>query len=188
LAEAGIRVEEACPAGIDLTYDIYFDLFTADGGAGVESLLKEAGTQRVHPLMQRVLDLQHQGAKSVSEFAALVGRWDALRRDMLAFMANFDVLLCPVCSFAGMEHGSTYDRLACFSYTMAFNLTGWPAVVVRGGTNPEGLPIGVQVAAQPWREDVALAVAQFLQQVLGDWQPPGGHAKTHPQHFFLDKA
>jgi amidase len=32
------------------------------------------------------------------------------------------------------------------------------------------LPIGVQVVARPWREDVALAVAQHLETVLGDWQ------------------
>jgi amidase len=52
------------------------------------------------------------------------------------------------------------DHLAGFSYTMSYNLTGWPSVVVRGGTSPEGLPIGVQVVARPWREDVALALAK----------------------------
>ena len=58
------------------------------------------------------------------------------------------------------------------SYTNAYNLTGWPAAVVRGGTSPEGLPIGVQIVARPWREDVALAVAQQLETALGGWQPP----------------
>ena len=73
LAEAGILVEEVRPPGIEETYEIYLGLFTADGGAGIESLLKEVGTRRVHPLMQRVLDLQHQGAKSVGG-ARRVGR------------------------------------------------------------------------------------------------------------------
>jgi amidase len=172
LDEAGIPVEEARPAGIEQTYEIYLGLLTADGGAGIESLLKEARTQRVHPLLQQVLELQHKGAKSVAEFGALVGRWDAFRREMLSFVSNYDVLLCPVCSFAGMEHGSTYPRLSCFSYTMTFNLTGWPAAVVRGGATREGLPIGVQIVAQPWREDVALAVGQFLHEALGGWQRP----------------
>jgi amidase len=158
--------------GIDQTYEIYLGLFTADGGAGIESVLKEAGTRRVHPLMQRVLDLQHQGAKSVAELAALIGRWDAFRREMLGFMSNYDVVLCPVCSFAGMVHGSTYDRLSCFSYTMTCNLTGWPAAVVRGGTTQKGLPIGVQIVARPWREDVALGVALHLQEAFGGWQRP----------------
>jgi amidase len=44
--------------------------------------------------------------------------------------------------------------------------------VVRCGTSPEGLPIGVQIAAQPWREDVALAVARHLESVFGGWQAP----------------
>ena len=172
LAEVGVLVEEVRPRAIEQTYEIYLGLFTADGGAGIESLLKEVGTARVHPLMQRVLDLQHQGAKSVVELGELVGRWDAFRREMLSFMANYDALLCPVCSFAGMEHGSTYDQLSSFSYTMTSNLTGWPAAVVPGGTTGKGLPIGVQIVARPWREDVALAVAQALQDALGGWERP----------------
>lgn len=172
IQDAGVAVEEARPSALERTYDIYLDLFTADGGVGLESLLKEAGTQRLHPLMRHVLELQHAGAKSLAEFAALVGRWDAFRRDMLAFISKYDALLCPVCSFAGMEHGSTYRQLCSFSYTMAYNLTGWPAAVVRGGAAQAGLPIGVQIVAKPWREDVALAIAQLLQDRLGGWQPP----------------
>lgn len=172
LDAAGMRVEEARPAGIGQTFEIFLGLFTADGGVGIESLLKEVGTQRVHPLMQRVLELQRAGAKTVAELGTLVARWDAFRRNLLSFMSKYDALLCPVCSFAGMTHGSTYDQLPCFSYTMAWNLTGWPAAVVRCGETQKGLPIGVQVVAPPWREDIALAVTQALQDALGGWQKP----------------
>jgi amidase len=61
--------------------------------------------------------------------------------------------------------------LEAFSYTMTYNMAGWPAAVVRGGTSPDGLPIGVQIVAHPWREDVALAVAEFLEKTLGGYQP-----------------
>jgi amidase len=57
---------------------------------------------------------------------------------------------------------------------MAHNLTGWPAVVVRAGASPAGLPIGVQIAAKAWREDVALAVANVIEERLGGWEPPKG--------------
>ena len=50
---------------------------------------------------------------------------------------------------------------------MAFNMTGWPAAVVRCGESVEGLPIGVQIAAGPWREDIVLAVARRLEELLG---------------------
>jgi amidase len=165
-------VEEARPRDIEQTYEIYLGLFTADGGAGLEELLEMAGTKKVHPLLQRVLDLQHSGAKSMALFGALLGQWDAFRRSLLCFMEEFDAMVCPVCSFPGMVHGSTYDRLAAFSYTMTYNLTGWPAAVVRAGSSREGLPIGVQIAARPWREDVALAVAAKIERALGGYQRP----------------
>jgi amidase len=44
--------------------------------------------------------------------------------------------------------------------------------VVRAETSPEGLPVGVQVVARPWREDMALAAAGAVETALGGWQPP----------------
>jgi len=165
-------VEEARPRDLEQTYEIYLGLFTADGGAGLEELLDMAGTKKVHPLMQRVLDLQRSNAKSMAAFGDLIGQWDAFRRSLLSFMEAFDVMVCPVCSFPGMAHGSTYDRLSAFSYTMTYNLTGWPAAVVRAGTSAEGLPIGVQIVARPWREDVALAVAAKIERAVGGYERP----------------
>jgi len=43
---------------------------------------------------------------------------------------------------------------------------------VRAGTFAEGLPLDPQVIAEPWRDDVALAVALEFERALGDWRPP----------------
>lgn len=59
-----------------------------------------------------------------------------------------------------------------FTYMGAYNVTGWPVVVVRAGISDTGLPIGVQVIARPWRDDVALAIAQHIETTFGGWQPP----------------
>ncbi len=172
LSEAGAKVEEARPARIEETYEIFKALFCADGGAGLESLLESAGTKKFHPLMNRVLRLQRENGVDMAGFGALVARWDAFRSAMLGLMEKFDAIVCPVTSIVKMEHGSTYDRLESFSYTMSFNLTGWPAAVVRAGITPDGMPVGVQIAARPWREDVALAVAGHLEKAQGGFQPP----------------
>jgi amidase len=58
------------------------------------------------------------------------------------------------------------------SFATPYSLTGWPAATVRRGTSPEGLPIGVQLAARPWRDDVALAAALRLERELGGSQAP----------------
>jgi amidase len=62
------------------------------------------------------------------------------------------------------------EEFSRFTYTFTYNLTGWPAAVVRAGTSPEGLPIGVQIVARPGREDVALAVAKFVETEFGGFQ------------------
>jgi len=172
LADSGVAVEEARPPGIDQTYEIYLGLFSADGGSGLEAILQAAGTTKVHPLMQRVLEIQRGNRLTMKEFNRLIGRWDEFKSTMLTFMERYDAVLLPICAYPGMVHGSTNDRLAAFSYTMTFNLTGWPAAVVRAGTSQDGLPIGVQVAARPWREDVALALVGSIEQQLGGYRPP----------------
>lgn len=172
LVDAGASVEEARPPRMEETFEIFKSLFCADGGAGLESLIKVAGTKKIHPLLNQALRLQRDNELNISEYGKMVARWDAYRAAMLEFMQTFDAIVCPVTSIAGMEHGSTYKRLESFSYTMAFNLTGWPAAVVRGGTTEAGLPVGVQIAARPWREDVALALAGCLESALVDWPPP----------------
>ncbi len=172
LSEAGARVEEALPPGIAETFEIYRGLFCADGGAGLQALLELAGTEQIHPLLKQALEIQRQNGISMADYGVLVARWDAFRSAMLGFMDRYDAILSPVCSFAGMVHGATYKRLAAFSYTMTFNLTGWPAAVVRASTSSQGLPIGVQVAARPWNEHVALAIAQVLEEALGGWHAP----------------
>ncbi len=173
LAEAGASVEEARPPEIEQTFEIFRALFCADGGAGLEALLTSAGTTRFHPLMERALEIQRRHACSMPEYGALVSRWDAFRRAMLGFMQRYDVLLSPVSSQIEMIHGSTYDRLPSFSYTMTYNLTGWPAAVVRAGTSSRGMPIGIQLASRPWEEHVALAAARVIEESLGGYhQPP----------------
>jgi len=96
--------------------------------------------------------------------------WDDYRSNMLAFMARFDAILCP----AGPQPAPAYRERdnARFAYTVPFSLTGYPALVIRTGQAADGMPIGLQVAARPWREDVALALGRLLEQEFGGWQRP----------------
>ncbi len=174
LADAGTFVEEARPAGIERSYEFFRDLFAADGGAGVQRLLQMAGTTDIHPFVQQFGDILRPYAMTSAEFSGLLVRWDMFRSTLLSFLEQYDVIICPVCATPAWPHSSTIseEQLVAGSYSMTYNLTGWPGVAVRGGTSPEGLPIGVQVVARPWREDVALAVAQHLETVLGGWLRP----------------
>jgi amidase len=71
-------------------------------------------------------------------------------------------------------HGATEspDLQHAVRRTTPWSLTGWPGTVVRRGTSPEGLPIGVQLVAAPRQDHLTLAVARHLESTLGGWQPP----------------
>lgn len=99
-------------------------------------------------------------------------RWQVWRSTMLAFTERYDVVLSPVCARSALSHGTTAENLAVFSYVHTYSFTESPAVVVRAGSSPEGLPIGVQIVPRHWREDVALAAAQRIERALGGWTDP----------------
>ena len=173
LESTGAAVEEALPTAIAETMEIGIAIVFGDGGVGMRQLLEMAGTSKVSPILQNILD--NAPAKlSAEELYEMLMRWDVFRTNMHSFFKDYDLILSPVSNGPAIHHGDTQDPdwFASLSYTMIYNLTGWPAAVVRAGTSPEGFPIGVQVAAQPWRDDVALAAAKVLETDLGGWQAP----------------
>lgn len=169
LEEAGLAVREAVPDGMELAFDIMNGYLAADGGVSLEGLLEMCGTDTPHPFTQRLMKDIRTSAMTTAEFGGLMVSWHLFRSMMLTFMEKVDVLLCPVAATPALPHGASMDeeRRRGFGYAVAFNLTGWPSVALCAGRTAEGLPIGVQVVARPWRDDVALAVAGYLQQVCG---------------------
>jgi amidase len=175
LEEAGVVVEEASPPGLEESADLFSRIFGADGGAGARALFAQIGTAEVSPLLQRSLGtLFANAARTPDDLFQLAARWDRFRNTMLGFMKRYDAVLAPIAAFPAVLHGTSFDedKAPGFAYTMTYNLTGWPSTAIRAGTSPEGLPIGVQIAARPWREDVSLALAAALEERLGSFPGP----------------
>jgi amidase len=162
LSEAGAIVEEAKPDGIDTPPTFWCDLLAPDGGAGLRHLLHSIGSDETHPLVNQLLDIAAKRELSAGQLTNLMAEWDFIRTRMLGFFQNYDAIVCPVAASPAIPHGTSYDYLDIFTYTMAYNFSGWPAVSMRFGKSAEGLPIGVQVISRPWREDIALALALDL--------------------------
>lgn len=174
-SEAGIKVEENRPPDTGIAGKVYHDMSRGDGGAGTRAFLKSIGSDEISPLFEKALtySVAPAMATTTDALAAFV-RWDLFRNSMLRFMENYDAILSPVAPFPALHHGTSFDdeNRRGFGYAQAYNLTGWPTATVRVGTSPEGLPLNVQVAARPWREDVALALVQHLETTFGGWKMP----------------
>ncbi|MBV9769537.1 MAG: hypothetical protein JOZ32_08205 [Bryobacterales bacterium] len=174
LADDGAAVEENRPAGLAQAYDLEMKLLGPDGGDSLREYLRGLGSERLHPLLAGWLDKLEHYRTGLRGFASYWGELDAYREEMFAFLREYDVILCPVYTQPALRHGASIldENFRAFSHTMAYNLTGWPAAVVRCGESADGLPIAVQVVARPFREDVALTVAARLEEAFGGWRAP----------------
>jgi amidase len=153
LASAGAVVEQSLPPRIDEAWDI-----TMMYWARVESSsLREWTPSRRHTL-------------TVDDIERGMFAWGRLRREQLAWMQSYDLVVCPASPAPAMLLSDHHDPRP-FVFTLPFSLTGWPVVVVRSGQGERGMPIGVQVAARPWRDDVALGAASVIERAFG-WVPP----------------
>ena len=151
LSEAGAEVEEAVPPRIEESLEITRAYWRRPESHS----WSEWETTKKHTL-------------TPDEIERSIFQWDRLRRVFLGFMRRFDLIICPVAA-APAGHGAAVET--DFIHTLPYSLSGYPVVVVRAGVSAEGLPIGVQVVAQPWRDDVALAVAHHIETALGGRQP-----------------
>jgi amidase len=156
-------------------YDARTKLTNGDAFAFYKRLADKNGTKTFSP--QRHDQMLKTIALSTPEVVEAWDIQDLNRSKMLDWFSQYDVLLCPVAGKPAQLIDVGYDTPpapgASWSYTGAFNTTGWPVVVVRCGSSADGkLPIGVQVVAPPWREDICLAVASFLEAKSGGWQRP----------------
>jgi AtzE family amidohydrolase len=96
-------------------------------------------------------------------------RW--YREQMMALFRDVDVILAPATPCTAPLLGQKTLKLDTDLplranigiHTQPFSFIGLPIVAVPVPLFP--LPIGVQIIAAPWREDVALSVARHLEQV-----------------------
>jgi fatty acid amide hydrolase len=140
------------------------------------------------------------GQKRLATLLGNMSPLEALKREQAALRQQYDALpvdalLCPPTHLPALVHGACDMLTTTFSFCFLFNTLHWPAGVVFGTrvrageehalppvrdafgkrwkqveTESAGLPVGVQVAARPQRDDLVLALMRVLQ--AGDPERP----------------
>ena len=170
LAKAGVHIEERQPTFLRSTVHLLSNFMRGwDGGAWVRSMLRNAGTEESESSLTRYLSAQEQSPRTYIE---ILNQLDYYRLNMLKLVEEFDVIISPVAAFPAISHEKLPNMYEGISYSMMYNLTGLPAGAVYAGKNEHQLPLSVQVAAKPWREDVILQVSSILEQHFGTSIPP----------------
>lgn len=135
--------------------------------------------------------VRNGGRRSAEEYWKLVDEKNTyIARFVKALdQGEFDAVIGPPYALPAVRHGNTEHLFVASSYATVYNLLGMPAGVVaatrvRAGEESDrpvgkdlaeqtarsveagsaGLPVGVQVAARHWREDLVLAIMAALEE------------------------
>jgi amidase len=175
LREAGFRVEPFRPRTLELLRKLWWKFFVRCGAMFYQPTIHGKESQ-LSPIFREFLSIAaDDGPLGGAELLEAWAELDLLRSKTLAELADYPVLLCPVASIPAFRHGERnwivegreVAYLDAVRHTQWFNVLACPAAVVPVTQSPEGLPIGVQIVARPYEDEVALGVARVLDGVFG---------------------
>jgi len=89
-----------------------------------------------------------------------------IREETERVFAEYDFLLSPTTPTTAFKLGEkTEDSLQMYLadiFTVQANVVGYPALSIPNGTDPTGLPIGLQLMAPPFQEGALVALGRHL--------------------------
>jgi Asp-tRNA(Asn)/Glu-tRNA(Gln) amidotransferase A subunit family amidase len=180
LRSAGFRVEPFRPRTLEQLRKLWSTFFVQCGAMFYEPEVR-GRRDKLSPLFREFLSIADKsGPLSSTDLLNAWAESDILRAITLEEMRNHPVLLCPVASTPAWKHGERewtvnserVEYLDSVRYTQWFNTLGAPAAVVPVGRSVEGLPIGVQIAARPFQDEIALGIAAIIDSAFGFHAPP----------------
>lgn len=180
LKRAGFDVRPFRPEGLELARQLWWKFFGVAGGMLLGPMMK-GHEDELSPTLKQFSSWVARESPHTAD--TLLDTWiqrDVVRMQVFEQMREYPVLLCPVAAIPAFRHGErswtvegkTVNYLDAWSYCEWFNLLGMPGAVVPVGQSPEGLPIGVQIVAKPWEEELTLAIAEVIERECGGWRTP----------------
>lgn len=172
LEASGAVVEEAVPPLEDA--DRVFEVLRALAFVAVHGERLAAAPDKVGP---NVADNVRQGqAMSLPDVADAMTRHVTLRQRFDAFMARYDMLVCPTSPvppfpidqpYVTAVDGRPLERyFHWLGLTYALSVTGCPVVALPCGRDPEGLPFGVQLCGRRGDDTGLLGLAAAVERVF----------------------
>ena len=111
-------------------------------------------------------------ARGPRELAAAGRDRRAIELAAAELFAEVDVLLTPTTACAPIAaeadppaeiRGMDASQTGAEPFTIMANMTSQPAISVPAGLTSEGLPVGLQIVARRWRDDIALRLGRILE-------------------------
>lgn len=175
LASSGFTVDGFRPAGLEAARETWWFFFGELPAPFTRELL-EGRESDAHWTSTELLDMTCMpGPITGRQVVECLGTRDRMRAQLFQQMEQFPVLLMPVCAVSAFPHrqrtwqmdGRDLNMLDIMSPVTPWNLLGMPGLVVPMAITSDGLPIGVQLVAKPYEEELLLHVGELLEQARG---------------------
>jgi aspartyl-tRNA(Asn)/glutamyl-tRNA(Gln) amidotransferase subunit A len=103
------------------------------------------------------------------DYVQAVRRRRELRAELQAAMAGLDVVLTAAAAGEAPKIDSVaiWDLFERPSFTIPFNVSGYPAISVCSGFGEGGLPVAIQLVAKPFQEPVLFRIADAFEKATG---------------------
>jgi aspartyl-tRNA(Asn)/glutamyl-tRNA(Gln) amidotransferase subunit A len=131
------------------------------------SAYEEWGRTRLGDFSERVQRRLMLGALvSGVDYVQAVRRRRELRAELKAAMAGLDVVLSAsqTSEAPNINEVPAWDTFTAPSFTMPFNVTGYPAITICAGFGAGGLPVAIQLVGRPFEEPTVLRVADAFEK------------------------
>ncbi len=162
-AELGATVIARDP-GFPDPFDV-FKVHWFTGAANQRNAVSSDKHDVIDPGFHRIADAGE--AIPHMDYIAAVNKRGELGLHMQKFHRDFDILLTPTLPLAAFEVGRVappdedqFNWMTWTPFSFPFNLTQQPAASIPCGFTSDGLPVGMQIVAAKYRDDLVLRVAR----------------------------
>jgi amidase len=173
LADAGYAVSEVELPDITAAWQLWCDLISAEIATVQAEQMRALGSA---PFIQALDGILHMAASlDTAGYMKGVALRARFLREWLAFLEDYPIVLAPVSvqptpAFDADLKGDAAVRRIFHNdqrFLGAISVLGLPVAVVPAGLTAAGHPVGVQLIASRYREELALDAAQAIEDRVG---------------------
>ena len=167
LEQAGYQIEEAEPPDFEEIARMFFTLIRSEERSTTTSAIDRLGDEALRnaraSTMAYASELDYQG------YIKAFGRRATILRQWQSFLERYPLLITPVSSLrpVPVDYDQNGDAAVARMLTshhpmLAISMLGLPGLAVPTGL-ADGIPIGVQLVASQFREDICLTAAEVIE-------------------------
>jgi amidase len=170
LADAGYVVEELEPPRLSEAFGIWLEFLGGELYQGMDYFKQVMSAEAFKFIEMAMSNYQY---KELGGYVASLAARHALAVEWSEFFSRYPLIVGPVFTQPPFEVGydvsgpeQALDVMNQLRVVVSVNLLGIPAVALPVGV-ADGLPMGVQVIGDRYREDLTLDAAAAIEQALG---------------------